>query len=93
MVSGAVIGGLVATEGLVPHFFQELLGISGNWTLLIGGLILIVTLIQNPEGVAGTTSRKRQEAKRAAAAAAANDRRSNSQVLAAGGATAMVREP
>ena len=23
MVSGAVIGGLVATEGLVPHFFQE----------------------------------------------------------------------
>ena len=25
MVSGAVIGGLVATEGLVPYFFQELL--------------------------------------------------------------------
>ena len=33
MVSGAVIGGLVATEGFVPYFFQELLGISGNWTL------------------------------------------------------------
>ena len=60
MVSGAVIGGLVATEGLVPHFFQTILGISGNWTLLVGGLILIVTLIQNPEGVAGTTYRKRQ---------------------------------
>ena len=70
MVSGAVIGGLVATEGLVPHFFQEILGISGNWTLLVGGLILIVTLIQNPEGVAGTTYRKRQASKRAAAAAA-----------------------
>jgi branched-chain amino acid transport system permease protein len=68
MVSGAVIGGLVATEGLVPHFFQELLGISGNWTLLVGGLILIVTLIQNPEGIAGTTYRKRQAAKRAKAA-------------------------
>ena len=91
MVSGAVIGGLVATEGLVPHFFQELLGISGNWTLLVGGLILIVTLIQNPEGVAGTTHRKRQEAKRAAAAA---DRlRAKGQTLATGGATAMVSEP
>ena len=63
MVSGAVIGGLVATEGLVPHFFQSILGISGNWTLLVGGLILIVTLIQNPEGVAGTTYRKRQDAR------------------------------
>ena len=60
MVSGAVIGGLVATEGLVPYFFEELLGISGNWTLLVGGLILIVTLIQNPEGIAGTTYRKKQ---------------------------------
>ena len=69
MVSGAVIGGLVATEGLVPYFFEELLGISGNWTLLVGGVLVIVTLIQNPEGVAGTTYRKRQAAKRAKAAA------------------------
>jgi branched-chain amino acid transport system permease protein len=59
MVSGAVIGGLFATEGLVPHFFQEELHISGNWTLLIGGLTLIFTLIANPEGVAGTAWRKK----------------------------------
>jgi branched-chain amino acid transport system permease protein len=91
MVSGAVIGGLVATEGLVPHFFQEILGISGNWTLLVGGLILIVTLIQNPEGVAGTTYRKRQAAKRAAAAAGRP--RPNAPLLAAGGPTAMAGEP
>ena len=63
------IGGLIATEGLVPHFFQTILGISGNWMLLFGGVLLIVTLIQNPEGVAGTTYRKRQAAKRAKAAA------------------------
>jgi branched-chain amino acid transport system permease protein len=74
MVSGAVIGGLVATEGLIPYTFQELLNISGNWTLLVGGLILIVTLIQNPEGIAGTTWRKSQAAKRAKAAAAAQAR-------------------
>lgn len=67
MVSGAVIGGLVATEGLIPHFFEELLGISGNWTLLVGGLILIVTVIQNPEGIAGTTYLKRQAKARAGA--------------------------
>jgi branched-chain amino acid transport system permease protein len=66
MVSGAVIGGLVATEGLVPYFFETQLSISGNWTLLVGGLILIVTLIQNPEGIAGTTYRKRQAKRRAA---------------------------
>ena len=34
MVSGAVIAGLVATEGLFPHAFDEWLGLSGNWALL-----------------------------------------------------------
>ena len=69
MVSGAIIGGLVATEGLVPYFFQEVFGISGNWSLLFGGLLLIVTLIQNPDGVAGTTYRKWQLRKKTALAA------------------------
>jgi branched-chain amino acid transport system permease protein len=73
MVSGAVIGGLVATEGLVPHFFEELLGISGNWTLLVGGLLLIVTVIQNPDGVAGTTYRKQQLKARRTIAAGPSD--------------------
>ena len=72
MVSGAIIGGLVATEGLVPYFFEELLGISGNWSLLLGGLLLIVTLIQNPDGVAGTIYRKQQLKRRAALAASAS---------------------
>jgi branched-chain amino acid transport system permease protein len=69
MVSGAIIGGLVATEGIVPYTFEQWLGISGNWSLLVGGLLLIVTLIQNPDGVAGTTYRRRQLKKRAAARA------------------------
>jgi branched-chain amino acid transport system permease protein len=90
MVSGAVIGGLVATEGLVPYFFEELLGISGNWTLLVGGLILIVTLIQNPEGIAGTTLRKRRAATRAkevaAAEAQAQRDREQADALATAGA-------
>ena len=61
----------VAAEGLIPYTIEEALNISGNWTLLVGGLILIVTLIQNPEGIAGTTCRKRTAARRAKAAAAA----------------------
>ena len=56
-------------KGSFPHFFQTILGISGNWMLLFGGLLLIVTLIQNPDGVAGTTYRKQQLKKKAALAA------------------------
>jgi branched-chain amino acid transport system permease protein len=81
MVSGAVFAGLVATEGLIPNFIEELLNISGNWTLLVGGLILIVTLILNPEGIAGTAYRKRHLKLRAQAAAARE----------AGGGTARAR--
>ncbi|MDY7102959.1 MAG: ABC transporter permease [Actinomycetota bacterium] len=71
MVSGAVIGGLVATEGLLPYTIEELFNIDGNWTLLVGGLILIFTLIQNPEGIAGTTYRDLRARKRRKAAAVA----------------------
>ena len=71
MVAGAIVGGLIATQGLVPYTFEDVLGISGRWSLLVGGLLLIVTLIQNPDGVAGTTYRKRQLKKRAALAASA----------------------
>jgi len=92
MVSGAVIGGLVATEGLVPYFFQTLLGISGNWTLLVGGLILIVTLIQNPEGVAGTTYRKWQAKRRAATAAAVSSKQATRSAPVASGSISAAGE-
>jgi branched-subunit amino acid ABC-type transport system permease component len=60
MVLGAVIAGLISVEALIPYSLEKWLGISGNWALLFGGLALIVTLFQNPEGVAGATYRKRQ---------------------------------
>jgi branched-chain amino acid transport system permease protein len=53
LVSGAVFAGLISTEGLVPHALDKWFGISGNWFLLFGGVILLFTLIQHPEGVAG----------------------------------------
>jgi branched-chain amino acid transport system permease protein len=53
LISGAVFAGLISTEALLPHAMDKWLGISGNWFLLFGGVILIFTLIQHPEGVAG----------------------------------------
>jgi len=71
MVSGAVLAGVGATEGLFPHAFDRWFGLSGNWALLIGGFALIVTLLVNPEGIAGTGYKKKQQKKRRLAAEAA----------------------
>ncbi len=64
MVSGAVFAGLISVSALVPYALETWFGISGNWALLFGGVALIVTLFQNPDGVAGATHRKRQLKKR-----------------------------
>jgi branched-chain amino acid transport system permease protein len=53
LISGAVFAGLISTQALFPYALQKWFGLSGNWFLLFGGVVLIVTLIQNPEGVAG----------------------------------------
>ena len=71
MVSGAVIAGVGATEGLFPHSFDRWFGLSGNWALLVGGFALIVTLLVNPEGIAGTGYKNKQRKKRRRAAEAA----------------------
>jgi branched-chain amino acid transport system permease protein len=51
LVSGAVFAGLIAAQGIVPYSLDKWFGLSGNWFLLFGGVVLIFTLIQNPEGV------------------------------------------
>ena len=65
LVSGAVFAGLIAAQGIVPYAMDTWFGLSGNWFLLFGGIVLIVTLIQNPEGVAGSFYRKRQTSRSA----------------------------
>ncbi len=65
MVSGAVFAGLIATQGLFSHFIEDVFGISGNWLLLFGGVVLILNLIMFPEGVAGDSYKKKQARKRA----------------------------
>ncbi len=58
MVTGALFAGLISVEALFPYALEKWFGISGNWALLFAGLALILTLIQNPDGVAGATYRK-----------------------------------
>ncbi|MGE5286628.1 MAG: ABC transporter permease subunit [Micromonosporaceae bacterium] len=53
LISGAVFAGLISTQALLPYALDKWFGINGNWFLLFGGAVLILTLIQNPEGVAG----------------------------------------
>ena len=74
MVSGAIIAGIGATEGLFPHAFDTWFGLSGNWALLVGGIALVVTLLVHPAGIAGTgyvKKRQKERRKRLAEAAAA----------------------
>jgi branched-chain amino acid transport system permease protein len=61
MVSGAVFGGLIATEGVMSHLMQDVLGISGTWTLLIGGVVLLLNLVFFPDGVAGSLYQKKKQ--------------------------------
>ena len=58
LISGAVFAGLISTQALFPYALDKWFGLNGNWFLLFGGVILIVTLIQNPDGVAGDIYRK-----------------------------------
>ena len=74
MVSGAVLAGVGATEGLFPHAFDRWFGLSGTWALLVGGVALIVTLLVNPEGIAGTGYKKKQQKKKRLAAEVAPER-------------------
>jgi branched-chain amino acid transport system permease protein len=67
-VSGAVAAGLLAPSGVVFFGLGELTGSVGAWETFIGGLLLIVMAIKNPEGVAGAL-RIKAEAWRARRAA------------------------
>lgn len=52
-VSGAVLAGVVAPNGLNFNFLENILHIDQSYATLIGGIGLIITAIQNPEGLAG----------------------------------------
>ncbi|UFS59802.1 ABC transporter permease [Subtercola endophyticus] len=52
-VSGAVIGGLLVTQGVMMYTITTLFGIPSEFQLLIAGVAVITTVIGNPDGMAG----------------------------------------
>jgi branched-chain amino acid transport system permease protein len=58
LISGAVFAGLLSAQALIPYALDKWFGLNGNWFLLVGGVLLIFTLLQNPEGVAGDLYRR-----------------------------------
>jgi branched-chain amino acid transport system permease protein len=67
-VSGAMAAGVLAPSGVVFFGLGEVTGSVGAWETFIGGLLLIVMAIKNPEGVAGAL-RARADARRSRRAA------------------------
>jgi len=52
-VSGAMIAGLSAPLGLANVFFDRVFHFRGDWWLLLSGIGLMITVILNPQGIAG----------------------------------------
>ena len=52
-VSGALVGGMLVTGGLVIHAVNDWFGISTDFQLLVAGVALILTIMFNPVGIAG----------------------------------------
>jgi branched-chain amino acid transport system permease protein len=73
LISGALFAGLLSAQALIPYALDKWFGLNGNWFLLAGGILLIFTLLRNPEGVAGDFYRRthKRPAVRAPDAAAA----------------------
>lgn len=63
-VSGAVVGGILVGGGLSFTALDQLLGIGSEYTLLIGGLGLILNAVLNPEGIVGAMSRLKKGVRR-----------------------------
>ncbi len=55
-VSGAAVGGLLVSGGLVFHAVIEWFGVPVDYQLFVAGLALIATIMFNPLGVAGAVT-------------------------------------
>ena len=62
-VSGAITSGVVAASGIAFFATSRVIGSLGVWEAFIGGVLLIFTAIQNPEGIAGAFRLQAAQAK------------------------------
>ena len=72
MVTGAIIGGALTVEALVPHVWERWFGLTETWSLLLAGLLLIVVLVFCPDGISGAVHRWRRTRRRQLAEAPAS---------------------
>jgi len=56
-VMGAVVGGLLVTQGLAAQAINDWFGVSPDYQLVVAGLALILTIVTNPEGLVGGVSK------------------------------------
>jgi branched-chain amino acid transport system permease protein len=61
-VTGAVIGGSLVAGGISFTVLHEWLAVPEEYTLLLGGLGLVVTAVLNPEGISGAVRHAAQRA-------------------------------
>lgn len=66
-VSGAVTAGVTATAGVAFYGMGQLTGSLGQWEAMIGGVLLILTAVLNPEGIAGGIRAKVRDQRRSKA--------------------------
>ena len=57
-ISGAVTSGVVAASGVAFFATSRLTDRLGVWETFIGGVLLIITAVMNPEGIAGGVRRR-----------------------------------
>jgi branched-chain amino acid transport system permease protein len=75
-VSGAVIGGCLVAGGVGFTALDQWFGVGPEYTLLLGGLGLVITAVLNPEGISGALGQlshrvaRRHPSRRAAASPA-----------------------
>lgn len=52
-IAGAIVGGMIVSGGLAWTFLTNVVGVSSDFTLLLGGVGLILAAILGPDGAAG----------------------------------------
>jgi branched-chain amino acid transport system permease protein len=70
MVSGALLAGLLAVEGVAQYALQKWFGLNGTWAVMFGGITLIASVIFAPGGWAGAMHARKQRRRQMSAAGA-----------------------
>ncbi len=63
MVSGALLAGFMAVQGISQYALQKWFGLNGSWALLFAGVALIANVVFVPAGGAGMQYAKTQRKK------------------------------